>query len=221
MAVNAIGAQNIASPYTAAAVKTAEGTTKEVQAEASAVKEEEPAAVYTPSNKFQSIAEMSAEERASLVEQLKEEAETQAQRLIDLVMKSIGKQSGTSALADGESIWDKLRTGQFTVDAQTQKEAQESISEDGYWGVEKTSDRIVKFAVALTGGDPSKLDTMIEAFKKGYDQAEEAWGGELPEIAQRTREAVLQKFQDLKDQAASSYATGAIQTQSGLSALGA
>ena len=33
-----------------------------------------------------------------------------------------------------------------------------------------------------------------DAFKKGFKQAEETWGGELPEISQKTYDAVLEKF---------------------------
>ena len=73
-------------------------------------------------------------------------------------------------------------------------QAQADIAEDGYWGVNQTSDRIVDFAKALTGGDPNKIEEMREAFKKGFKQAEEKWGGELPEISQKTYDAVLEKF---------------------------
>ena len=67
----------------------------------------------------------------------------------------------------------------------------------------------MKFAVALIGGDPDKLDSMIEAFEKGYSEAEKQWGGELPELTQRTREATLKKFQDLKDQYAQNSSANA------------
>ena len=43
---------------------------------------------------------------------------------------------------------------------------------------------------------------MLEAFKKGYKQAEEAWGGEVPEISQKTYDAVLEKFDAWKKEAA-------------------
>ena len=67
--------------------------------------------------------------------------------------------------------------------------------------MEKTSDRIIDFATALTGGDPSKIEDMRAAFKKGYEQAEKAWGGELPEISQKTYDAVMQKFDKLAEEA--------------------
>ena len=50
------------------------------------------------------------------------------------------------------------------------------------------------------GGDPSKVEEMREAFKKGYEQAEKTWGGELPEISKQTYEAVMKKFDDLAGQ---------------------
>ena len=129
------------------------------------------------------------------VERLKSESE---QRMANLVKQMLGQQ------IDRSNMWERLRTGNFTADEETIKQAQADIADDGYWGVEQTSDRFVQYATALTGGDPDKLDTMIEAFKKGYAEAEKAWGGTLPSLAQRTREATLKKFQDLKDQYAKS-----------------
>lgn len=76
------------------------------------------------------------------------------------------------------------------------EEAAKAISEDGYWGVKQTSERIFNFAQALTGGDVSKMPSMLEAFKKGYDQAAKAFGGELPELCKQTYDEVLKKFED-------------------------
>ena len=63
-------------------------------------------------------------------------------------------------------MWSFLADGNFTVDEETQKQAQADIAEDGYWGVEQTSDRILDFAKALSGNDPEKADLLIDAFKK-------------------------------------------------------
>ncbi len=84
----------------------------------------------------------------------------------------------------------------ITVDSETQAAAQEAISEDGYFGVNKTSERIVDFAKALSGGDKSKLETLRNAFKEGFESAKEAFGGELPEISQQTYDKVMQGFDD-------------------------
>lgn len=91
-------------------------------------------------------------------------------------------------------MWHFLASGDFTVSADVKAQAQADIADDGYWGVEQTSDRIVDFAKALSGGDPAKADTMLEAFKKGFEAATKSWGKELPDISQRTYDAVLKKI---------------------------
>ena len=82
----------------------------------------------------------------------------------------------------------------------TPEEAQQLISEDGYFGVEKTSQRIVDFAINAFGNDPSKLDEMIRAIDKGFMDAQEAFGGALPEISQQTYEAIMEKLADFAGQ---------------------
>ena len=136
------------------------------------------------------------------IERLKSENEA---RMANLVQQMLGKQINKS------NILEAINSGKFS--AEDIEQAKKDTADDGYWGVEQTSDRFVKFATALTGGDPDKLDSMIEAFEKGYAEAEKQWGGKLPELTQKTREATLKKFQDLKDQYANqsgvASATGA------------
>ena len=134
---------------------------------------------------------------ADTIERLKSENEA---RMANLVQQMLGKQISKN------NILEAIGSGKFSAEDIAQ--AQKDTAEDGYWGVEQTSDRLVKFAVALTGGDPDKLDGMIAAFEKGYGEAEKQWGGTLPELAQRTREATLKKFQDLKDQYAQNSVAG-------------
>lgn len=131
----------------------------------------------------------------NLVNRLKADAENRASQLRSLVEQMMGKQANTYGNAN--DIWSFLRSGNFTVDPATKAQAQADIAEDGYWGVNQTSDRIIQFANALTGGDPDKIESMREAFKKGYAQAEKTWGGSLPEISQKTYDAVMEKFDKL------------------------
>ncbi len=134
-----------------------------------------------------------------LVNKLKADAEARSSQLRSLVEKLISKQG--TAYGNANDIWSVLRSGNFTVDPATKAQAQADIAEDGYWGVKQTSDRIVQFATALTGGDPDKIEEMRDAFKKGYAQAEKTWGGKLPEISQQTYDAVMKKFDDLAAEA--------------------
>ena len=107
----------------------------------------------------------------------------------------LSKQGVTFAKAN--DMWSILASGNFTVDATTKAQAQADIADDGYWGVEQTSDRIIDFAKALAGDDADQLEKMRSAFEKGYKQAEKTWGGKLPDISQKTYDAVMKKFDDL------------------------
>lgn len=131
----------------------------------------------------------------ALINKLKADADARTSQLRSLVEKIMGKQADTYGNAN--DIWSFLRSGNYTVDPATKAQAQADIAEDGYWGVNQTSDRIIQFATALTGGDPDKIESMREAFKKGYAQAEKTWGGSLPEISQKTYDAVMEKFDKL------------------------
>ena len=128
----------------------------------------------------------------ALINKLKADAEARTAQLRSLVEKIMLGQG--NAIGTADDIWSFLRTGNFTVDAETKAQAQADIAEDGYWGVNQTSDRIVDFAKALCGGDPDKIEEMREAFEKGFKQAQDTWGGELPEISQKTYDAVMEKF---------------------------
>lgn len=132
-----------------------------------------------------------------MVEKLKADAKQRTSQLRSLVEKMMTKQG--TAIANADSMWSFLAEGNFTVDEETQKQAQADIAEDGYWGVEQTSDRILDFAKALSGNDPEKADLLIDAFKKGFDDATKSWGKDLPDISKRTYDAVLEKFNKWKN----------------------
>ncbi len=149
---------------------------------------------------------MTAEERTAIIDQLKADQEEREKQMADLVAKTFNQQSESFQIAyqnDPDSIWNEIRQGNFKADAQTIAQAKEDVSEDGYWGVKQTSERILDFAKALSGGDSSKIDTLTDAIKKGFKQAEKLWGGELPEISGQTYDAVMQGIEDWKKEATS------------------
>lgn len=134
-----------------------------------------------------------------LINKLKADAEARTAQLRSLVEKMMLQQS--DKIGQATDIWGFLREGKFEVDPATKAQAQADIAEDGYWGVTQTSERILDFANALTGGDPSKLESMRDAFMKGYKMAEKTWGGELPEISRKTYDAVMSGFDKLAQEA--------------------
>lgn len=131
-------------------------------------------------------------QNTELVYKLKAEAEQKTAQFRQLVESMLLKQNKVFQSAD--DMWKLLANGDITVDKATAEAAQAEIAEDGYWGIEQTSDRILSFAEALTGGDPEKMEEMRAAFIKGFKQATAAWGKELPDISQKTYDAVMKKF---------------------------
>lgn len=207
MSVNGIYSTNISDTYTTNTtakekIENVDKTTNTEAAESTkeTVKTDDTAAVYDKTK-------LSEDDRKTIAAQLKADQEKRQAQLTELVQSMISKQ--TTVFGEAADIWKFLAKGDFEVDAETKKKAQEDISEDGYWGVEQTSDRIVSFATALAGNDTDALEEMKDAFIKGYKQAEKQWGGELPEISQKTYDAVMEKFDKLmnKDEAATEDTT--------------
>ena len=153
----------------------------------------ETGVIYEPSTETKATKKYTPD--TALIQKLKADADARTAQLRSIVEQLMTKQG--TAYGQANDIWSFLAKGDYKVDPATKAQAQADIAEDGYWGVEQTSQRIIDFATALTGGDPNKVEEMREAFKKGYAQAEEKWGGELPEISKKTYEAVMKKFDEL------------------------
>ena len=144
-----------------------------------------------------SINKMSKEDRAALVKQLKADQESRQNSLTNLVSQMLGKQAGVYGIANGDdSIWKIFANGNFTVDEAAKAQAQEDISEDGYWGVKQTSQRLFDFARALAGDDEDKMRQMQSAMEKGFKQATSAWGRDLPDISNQTLDAANKLFEE-------------------------
>lgn len=137
---------------------------------------------------------MTDAERADLVKSLKDDLDNQMSRFTNMMMRTFQKQGITAA--KGDDFWKQIASGNFTVDAQTKADAEAAISEDGSWGVKQTSERIFDFAKALAGDDPDQMKKMQDAVEKGFQQAEDAWGGSLPGICGDTKSAINKLFDD-------------------------
>ena len=180
---------------TAEASKTAESL-KAGEAAAEEGKTQEKTDSVELSGDAKSVNKMSAEERAALVKSLKADQEYQMTRFINMMTQTFQKQGMTAKSANDDSFWRMFASGNLQVDQETKAAAQEAISENGYWGVKQTSERIFQMAQALAGDDPEKMKAMQAAVKKGYEAAGKAWGGDLPGIAGETISAVDKMFED-------------------------
>jgi len=68
----------------------------------------------------------------------------------------------------------------------SQEEASALVSEDGFFGVKETSERIASFVVMGAGGDEAMLREGKKGILQGFDDAEKMWGGKLPDISYET-----------------------------------
>jgi hypothetical protein len=171
---------------------------------ASSADSNEEAAVYEKSNKTDTSTKTYTQDTVTLNE-MKKQAEMKLSSFRAVVEKLISMQNVKTGEAQGLS-YDQIMKKydgklkelyqNLKVDDSTRLNAQQEISEDGYWGVKQTSARAIEFAKALSGGDPSKIALLRNSIEEGYKAAEKAWGGELPEISKQTLEATLKGLDD-------------------------
>ena len=129
-----------------------------------------------------------------VMSRISSETERRSQQMMELVERIFGTQARTFETAVSE-LRSALEDGR-EVDPEIVAQAQRDIADDGYFGVEQTSRRILDFARAISGGDPSRINVLRDAVERGFQAAERAWGGSLPEISRQTLEAVRQGFDD-------------------------
>lgn len=195
MSVSSVSSTTQTYESTAAATAPKTEEKKDTTAEK---KDTETAAVYEKSSSTAKSSANKIYNRDSIVAKLKADQQSRADSMQSLVEKLLGKQKGTFDLANSTNLAATFRQAASLADPETIKKAQEDISEDGYWGVNKTSDRLVSMAIALSGGDTEKADEMMAAIKKGYDKATKSWGEDLPDICKKTLEATEKKMDDWK-----------------------
>lgn len=128
---------------------------------------------------------------ASEIAALQEEAEKTTEHLRKLVEELILKQNKNYKVSAEDST--ETETVITTEDIEA---AQQAISEDGEFGVKAVSDRLVDFAIAVSGGDKSKLSELVSAIDEGFSQAKKALGGELPDICQQTYDETMRKLNE-------------------------
>lgn len=186
--VSGVGATTTTSTVSAKTKTKAENTGKK--------NFDDTAAIYEKSDQVKDQSSVKVRDNSAIIEQLKADAQARKEQLIAIVKQSMGGQASASWTASKglKSLFENLKVDQATID-----QAKKDTAEDGYWGVKQTSDRILDFAKALSGGDSSKADELLNAFKKGFEQATRAWGGKLPQLCQDTYDAVVEKFSAWKD----------------------
>ncbi len=186
--------------YSSASSKTTKTDNKKQSETVSS--EKDKGVVYEPSQATESKKDSSVKDYTSIAKKMKAELKSKNQQLQNLVDQLLSKQA--NKYTSFAQLFEDVKNGKINVDPTTVAQAQKDIAEDGYWGAEQTSDRLVSMAQALSGGDTEKADKMIAAIKKGYEQATNAWGGKLPDICQRTIDLATKKLESWRDGLSSS-----------------
>lgn len=128
------------------------------------------------------------------IAKLQAQADATTENLRKLVEQLILKQNQTSKTSDTNSSQELMDQLGITTDDVTA--AQDAISEDGDYGIAAVSDRLVNFAIAVSGGDKSKLSELVSAIDEGFAQATKSFGRELPDISQRTYDETMRKLNE-------------------------
>jgi len=141
---------------------------------------------YTPS--------VYAKDPATL-EKLWNETNYMADAVRKLVASAMGRED-----ASGQGFWaHKARRG-LQLNEADRAQAQQLISEDGFFGVKQTTARIMDFAKALVGENASESDieNMRAAVQKGFDEVARLFGGfdNLPDVSKQTYEAIMKAFDE-------------------------
>lgn len=184
MSVNGVTGVGAAYPSSTTTASKATETENKTTSKA-----EDVGVVYEPSTSAKDSKKVT--DYSSIVANMKQELSSKNTQLQNLVNQLLGKQATKYT-----SLADLFKN--ITADPATIAQAQEDIGENGYWGVEQTSDRLVSMAQALSGGDASKADELIAAIEKGFDQATKAWGDDLPDICRQTVDAAKEKMNKWK-----------------------
>jgi len=118
------------------------------------------------------------------------------------VESMIGGITGSSSSGqNGQAFWAIASNGgnaNFKVDEATQAKAKELTGEDGYFGIKKTTERIVDFAKALAGSGASEktIESLRKGVQEGFDFVADLFGGfdKLPQLTKDTYDSVMKEF---------------------------
>lgn len=75
-------------------------------------------------------------------------------------------------------------------------EAKALVSEEGFFGVTQTSDRLANFVLSGGGDNVDRLKAGREGIIRGFNEAEKIWGEKLPDISYETLNKTLAKIDE-------------------------
>jgi len=149
-----------------------------------------PVDTFTPSKHITGAAD------PSKLDQLWKDTDYAMDAVRKLLSSALGRDD-----ASGQGFW-ALRSGNVKLSEADRAQAQQLVSEDGFFGVKQTTDRIMGFAKAMVGEGASEaqIEKMRAAVQKGFDEVARMFGGfdKLPQVTKDTHAAIMKAFDDWK-----------------------
>ena len=147
-----------------------------------------PVDTFTPSKHIQGAAD------PAKLDQLWRDTNHAIDAVRKLISSALGKDD-----ASGQGFW-AVRAKGVKLSETDRAQAQQLISEDGFFGVKQTTARIMDFAKAMVGEGASEeqIEKMRAAVQKGFDEVARMFGGfdKLPQVTKDTHAAIMQAFDD-------------------------
>lgn len=123
---------------------------------------------------------------------IKEIESQRTQAMQNMLTEMLGKQANSA----GMSFLNNTSFSSASLSDIT--DAQNSISDGGYWSVDSVAGRIMDMAKLLANGDSSKFETLKNAVIKGFNGAAKKMGhsslSDMPDITNQTYDEVMKRF---------------------------
>ncbi len=111
-----------------------------------------------------------------------------SERSFSAAAVSRDSQTGTTAVSAYST-----QVSEFRLEAQFYSRTEFTGLDDlAYWGVEKTAERLANFVLNGGGDNLDRLRAGREGIIRGFKEAEQIWGGQLPEISYQTLDKALE-----------------------------
>jgi len=131
-----------------------------------------------------------AEQLEEIKASRKESKQKQFTQMISQIQSTMVQKSKDDTVeVNAQSFKDFLKDIGYTgkpIASLSKQEATELVSEDGFFGVSQTSERIAQFVISGAGSDENLLREGRKGVLQGFKEAEAIWGGKLPDISYET-----------------------------------
>lgn len=143
---------------------------------------------FVKSEKYEKVGYEAPKKLSS--KQVDEINKQRTENMRNFVSQMIGKQVEASGNNNSQNEWMQQLLGP----QDTPETAAEAISKDGEWGIDAVATRLMDMAVALAGGDNSKISELRGAVEDGFKAAGAVIGDELPSVCQDTYTETMKRF---------------------------